>query len=84
MNYSIQIHNRVTGEMMNWTTNATSAGSNVTSLITFNYSTPRGEVVQRCEEMVFTVRAASNIGLSEPGEANGGFPIGKLNYHATH
>ena len=67
---------------MNWTIDATSAGSNAMSRMAFHYSTPRGEVVQRCEEMVFTVRAASNIGLSEPGEANGGFPIGT--YHSTH
>ena len=84
MNYSIQIHNRVTGEMMNWTMNATSAGSIVTSPITFNYSTPRGEVVQQCEELVFTVRAANSIGQSEPGEVTGGFPIGNNMCTAIH
>ena len=90
MNYSIQIHNRATGEIMNWTMNATSAGSNATSRMTFDHSTLHGEVVQRCEELVFTVHASSNIGHSEPGEVIGGFPIGNMHHsignmhHSTH
>ena len=73
VNYTIQIHNRATRDVMNRIMNATAM-----SPVTFNYSTPHGEVVQRCEELVFTVYASSNIGQSEPGEINGGFPIGDM------
>ena len=78
VNYTIQIHNRDTGEVMNRTIDVTSTSMFVMSPVTFNDSTPHGEVVQRCEELVFTVYATSNIGQSEPGEINGGFPIGNM------
>jgi len=80
LNYNIQIHNRDTGEMMNRTINVTSTSMVAVSPVTFNYSTPHGKVFQRCEELVFTVIATSNIGQSEPGEVNGGFPIGVYVY----
>ena len=50
----------------------------VVSPVTFNYSKPQGEVLQRCEELNFTVYAASNIGQSDPWKVNGGFPIGNM------
>jgi len=80
VNYTIQIHNRDTGEVINRTINVTSTSMVAVSPATFNYSTPHGEVSQRCEELVFTVYAASKIGQSEPGEVNGGFPIGVYVY----
>lgn len=83
VHYTIQIHNRATGKVMNRTTNATSTGSNTMSAITFNFSTPHGQVLQRCEELSFAVYAANNIGQSEPGEVNGGFPIGNI-HDSTH
>ena len=73
VNYSIQVRNRTTGEaMMILTINTTSTS------ITFNFSTLHGEVMQICEELAFTVNAASNIGQSEPGVVYGGFPIGNM------
>jgi len=78
VNYTIQIHNRATGNVMNWTINVTSTSVVAVSPVTFNYSSPHGEVSQRCEELVFTVYAVSNIGQSEPGVVNGGFPIGNI------
>ena len=78
VNYTIQIHNRTTGNVMNWTINSTDTSMTVVSPVTFNYSKPQGEVLQRCEELNFTVFAASNIGQSEPGQVNGGFPIGTI------
>ena len=60
---------------MNRTKNAISTS---VSVETFTYSTLPGVVLQRCEELVFTVYAASNIGQSEPGEVIGGFPIGNI------
>jgi len=73
VNYTIQIHNRATRDVINRIMNATAM-----SPVTFNYSKPQGEVLQRCEELNFTVFAASNIGQSEPGQVNGGFPIGTI------
>ena len=80
VNYTIQIHNRATREVMNRIINVISTAM---SPVTFNYSTPHGEVLQRCEELEFTVYATSNIGQSEPGDVNGGFPIGNR-HHCTH
>jgi len=73
VNYSIQVLNKTTWEVIrNWTINATSTSM---SPVTFNYGTLP---VQRCEELVFTVRAANSIGQSEPGQTHGGFPIGNV------
>ena len=76
VNYSIQVYNRVTEDVMNRTINVTSPWLVAVSPVTFNISIPHGEVVQRCEELVFAVIATNNIGQSEPGVVNGGFPIG--------
>ena len=78
VNYTIQIHNRDTGEVINRTINVTSTSVVAVFPLTFNFSTPHGEVLQRCEDLFFTVNATSNIGQSEPGEVNGGFPIGNI------
>ena len=83
MNYTIQIHNRATEDVMSWTIIVTSISVVAMSPVTFIYSIPHGEVSQRCEELVFTVYAVSNIGQSEPGVVNGGFPIGNI-HHCTH
>jgi len=43
---------------MNRIINATSTAM---SPVTFNYSTPHGEVVQGCEELVFTVLQVATL-----------------------
>ena len=84
VNYSVQVHNKATGEMMNSTVNATSTEMHLTTApVTFIYNTLYGGVVQNCEELVFSVSAASNIGWSSPAVVTGGFPIGNLHTHCT-
>ena len=83
VNYTVQVHNRATGEMINSTVNAISTEMlSTTALVTFIYNTPHGGVVQNCEELVFSVSAASIIGWSSPAVVTGGFPIGNL--HTQH
>ena len=108
VNYTVQIHNRVTGETINSTINATvtrkvidstlnttnetgsgtvseeEVNSNATftsttaAPVSFIHNAPREGVVQNCEELVFSVFAANNIGWSSPAEVTGGFPIGNV------
>ena len=81
VNYTVQIHNRATGEVINSTVYAISEMFSRT--VTFIHNTPHGRVVQNCEELVFSVSAASNIGWSKPAVVTGGFPIGKTNLAHT-
>ena len=75
VNYSVQVHNRATGEGTNSTINVISTEMfSMAASVTFVYSTPGG--VQNCEEFVFSVSAANNIGWSSPAVVTGGFPIG--------
>ena len=84
VNYGVQVHNRANGEVMNSTVNATSTEMHLTTApVTFIYNTPHGGVAQNCEELVFSVSAASNIGWSSPAVVTGGFPIGNLHTHCT-
>ena len=84
VNYSVQVHNRANGEMMNSIVNATSIEiHSTTAPVTFIYNTPYGGVVQNCEEFVFSVSVASNIGWSSPAVVTGGFPIGITCIHTA-
>ena len=78
VNYTVQVYNRATGEVMNSFINATSEVLSTTAPMTFTYNTPRGEVMQNCEELVFIVSAASTIGWGSPAIVTGGFPIGTV------
>ena len=63
VNYSVQVYNRATGEGINSTINATS--TEILSMavpVTFVNSVPHGGVVQKCEELMFIVFTASNVG----------------------
>ena len=82
VNYSVQVYNRATGEVINSTVNATSTEMHSTTApVTFIYNIPHGGVVQNCEVLVFSVSAASNVGWSSPAVVTGGFPIGDLHTH---
>ena len=84
VNYTVQVHNKATGEVINSTINAISTEMHsTTSLVTFIYNAPHGGVVQNCEELVFSVSAASNVGWSSPAVVTGRFPIGNLHTHCT-
>ena len=79
VNYTVQVHNRATGEVISSTVNTTSTEMiSMITPVTFTYNTPQGGVVQTCEELVFSVSAASNVGWSSPAVVTGGFPIGNL------
>jgi len=65
--------------VINSTIDTTSAEMfSMTTPVTFTYNTPHGGVEQNCEQLVFSVSAASNIGWSSPAVVTGGFPIGNL------
>ena len=72
VNYTVQVHNRITREVTNSTVNATAAP------VTFIHNTPHGRVMWNCEELIFRVFAANNIGRSKPAVVTGGFPIGNV------
>ena len=78
VNYSVQVYNRATGEVMNSFINATSEVLSTTTPVTFDYGVPQGSVMQNCEELFFSVSAASIIGGSSPAVVTGGFPIGSV------
>ena len=78
VNYSVQVYNRATGEMMNSFINVTSEILATTAPVTFTYNTPHGGVMWNCEELAFIVSAASIIGWGSPAIVTGGFPIGIL------
>ena len=78
VNYSVQVYNRATGEMMNSFINVTSEILATTAPVTFTYNTPHGGVMWNCEELAFIVSAASIIGGGSPAIVTGGFPIGIL------
>ena len=119
VNYTVQVHNRITGEVTNSTVNATitetlsaavtievknstlntttteSGSATITKKemdsttsatstsataapVTFIHNTPHKGIVQNCDELVFSVFAASNIGWSSPAVVTGGFPIGNV------
>ena len=78
VNYSVQVYNRATGEMMNSFINVTSEILSTTAPVTFTYNTPHGGVMWNCEELAFIVSAASIIGWGSPAIVTGGFPIGIL------
>ena len=120
VNYTVQVHNRISGEVtnstvnvtlietvssvaarevinstlntttseigsatiseeeMNSTTNATFTSAMATP-VTFIHNTPHKGVVQNCEELVFSVSAANNIGWGSPAVVTGGFPMGNVN-----
>ena len=78
VNYSVQVYNRATGEMMNSFINATSEVLSTTAPVTFNYGVPQGRAMQNCEELVFIVSAANIIGWGSPAVVTGGFPIGSV------
>ena len=61
VNYTVQVYNRATGKGINSTINATSMLS-MAAPVTFVYSAPHGGVVQKCEELMFIVSTASNVG----------------------
>ena len=85
VNYSVQVHNRATGEVLNVFINATSEIVSTTAPpVTFTYNTPQGEVMQNCEELVFIVSAASTIGWGSPAIVTGGFPIGIVCVYTPH
>ena len=69
--------------MINSTINAASTEMfSMTVPVTFIYNTPRVEVGQNCEELVFSVSAVNNIGWSSLAVVTGGFPMG--NMHTLH
>ena len=119
VNYTVQVHSRITGEVTNSTVNATitetlsaavtievknstlntttteSGSATITKKemdsttsatstsataapVTFIHNTPHKGIVQNCDELVFSVFAASNIGWSSPAVVTGGFPIGNV------
>ena len=117
VNYTVQVRNRITGEVtnsivtitetisaavtrevvnstlstttesgsatiieeeMNSTTSATFTSAMPTP-VTFIHNTPHKGVVQNCEELVFSVSAANNIGWGSPAVVTGGFPMGNVN-----
>ena len=118
VNYTVQVHNRNTGEVINSIVNvtitealssavtreminstlstATESGSatiieeemnsttnaaftSATAVpVTFIHNTPHKGVVQNCEELVFSVSAANNIGWGSPAVVTGGFPMGNV------
>ena len=131
VNYTVQVHNRITGEVINSTVNvtftetvsaavtrevmnstlnttSTEAGSatitgpatitgsatiideeinstinaastsTTTAPVTYIHNAPHVGVVQNCEELVFSVFAANNIGWGSPAVVTGGFPIGNV------
>ena len=82
VNYTVQVRNRISGEITNLTVNVRSTET-LSRTVTFIYTTPHGGVVQDCEELVFSVSAANNIGWSSPAVVTGGFPIGKTNLAHT-
>ena len=81
VNYTVQIHNRATGEVINSTVYATS--EMLSRTVTFIHTTPHGRVMQNCEELVFSISAANSIGWSKPAVVTGVFPIGKTNLAHT-
>ena len=119
VNYTVQVHNRITREVTNSTVNATftetlsaavtrevvnstlnttttesgsatisekkmnstinAASTSATAApVTFIHNTPHGRVMWNCEELIFRVFAANNIGRSKPAVVTGGFPIGNV------
>ena len=78
VNYTVQVHNRATGEVTNSFINATSDMLSTTAPVTFIYNTPHGGVMRNCEELVFIVSAATIIGQGSPAIVTGGFPIGNI------
>ena len=76
VNYSVQVYNRATGEVINSFINATSEMFSTTAPVTFIHNTPHGGVMRNCEEQVFIVSAATIIGWGSPAIVTGGFPIG--------
>ena len=78
VNYSVQVYNRTTGELMNSFINVTSEMFSTTAPVTFIHNTPHGGVMRNCEELVFIVSAASTIGWGSPAIVTEGFPIGIL------
>ena len=82
---TVKVYNEATGEVMNSTLNATSTEMfSMTAPVTFVYSTPHKGVIQNCEQLVFSVSAASSVGLSSPAVVTGGFPIGNLHTHCLY
>ena len=84
VNYSVQVYNGATGEVINLFINATSEMVSTTAPVTFNYDTPQGGVMQNCEELVFIVSAASTIGWGSPAIVTGGIPIGIVCVYTLH
>ena len=85
VNYTVQVHNRATGDAMNSTINATSTEMfSMTTPVTFIHNMAHGRVMQNCEELVFIVSAANNIGWSSPAVVTGGFPIGNVHTHTAY
>ena len=78
VNYSVQVYNTATGEVMNSFINVTSEMFSTTAPVTFIHNTPHGGVMWNCEELAFIVSAASTIGWGSPAIVTGGFPIGIL------
>ena len=80
VNYSIQIYNRATGEVINLFINGTSTEMvSMTAPVTFTYGVLQGGVMQNCEKLFFfSVSAASTIGWGSPAIVTGGFPIGSV------
>ena len=67
----------ITDEEINSTINAAST-STTTAPVTYIHNAPHVGVVQNCEELVFSVFAANNIGWGSPAVVTGGFPIGNV------
>ena len=82
VNYTVQVRNRISREITNSTVNVRSTET-LSRTVTFIYTTPHGRVMQNCEELVFSVSSANNIGWSSPAVVTGGFPIGKTNLAHT-
>ena len=82
VNYTVKVHSIATGEVTNSTVYAKSTEM-LSSTVTFIHTSPHGGVVQDCEQLVFSVSAANNIGWSSQAVVTGGFPIGKTNLAHT-
>ena len=78
VNYSVQVYNRATGDVMNSFINATSEMFSTTAPVTLIHNTPHGGVMRNCEELVFIVSAATIIGWGSPAIVTEGFPIGNI------
>jgi len=70
--YSIRMMNTSSGHVTVINVDAARNETNVTEY----FSTPGGEIAQRCSLLTFAVSATSIIGEGIQGNASGGFPIG--------